>query len=285
MASIGKATTPVPTGTDPFTVDLGPHASGLTLQTALRSWVPTGSLDGTYTLTLTCQSGYGVAPRFLAKITVVGETWTMVQQQVTAVSLTAPAQTVPVNGDLALTAQVSPAEATGSVEFRKGDESLGTATVTDGVATKTVKAPAIGGPHTYTAVFTSADQDAYGNSEGSLLVSIDYIVTARAADGTLLGDVPTLAIGESAKITVQGFTPGATVKVTQENATGATFPDATADAQGTVADYAFTVPDRTISGETDLYFAEGGSASSRALFTFNAVDEPTDDPTDPADLE
>ncbi|MFF0589401.1 Ig-like domain-containing protein [Streptomyces sp. NPDC003781] len=281
--AIARATTAIPAGEAPFTVSLGPHASKKTLKTALEAWSTTGSLDGTYALTLTCGGGFTSGPRFLGKIQVAGDTWTMVQQRTTSLTLSAPVAGVPVGGDLELTATVTPAEAAGTVEFKDGDRSLGTVDVAGGVARTTVTAPSVGGPHTYTAAFTAADQEAYTDAVGTVSAGITYLVSAKGADGSPLGDKPTLAIGQGAKITIKGFTPGAKVEVTQQNANGVEFPDAVPDAEGTVVDYAYTVPDRTISGETDLYFAEDGSANKRATFAFVAADEPTDDPTDPTD--
>ncbi|MGP2440502.1 Ig-like domain repeat protein [Streptomyces sp. JW3] len=276
---VAKTAETVPVGTVPFTAQL--LAGTATLEKALAGINPT--LDGTYTLGLLCGSGSAV-DRFLAKITVVGDTWTLVQQQPVTLGLDAP-QDVPVGGDLKLTATVTPAAAAGSVEFKEGETSLGTAEVTGGTAERTVKASAIGGPHTYTAVFTPSDAEAYTDATASATRGLTYLVSAKGADGSALPDKPTLAIGQSAKITVKGFTPGATVEVSQSNATEAAFADATADAEGTVTDYLYTVPERTISGDTTLYFSEGGSANHRAAFTFDATDEPTDEPTDPADLE
>ncbi|MFB7494262.1 hypothetical protein ACFC09_06060 [Streptomyces sp. NPDC056161] len=278
--AVAQATAKIPNGTDAFTVNLkSPILPGpVSLETALRTYVTSPSLDGTYTLALLCRAGVNnpLVARFLAKVRVAGDTWTQLQQQPTTVALDAP-DGVPVNGDLKLTATVTPSGAPGSVEFKKGDTSLGTAPVTGGKAELTVKAPAIGGAYTYTAVFTTSDLDAYTDATGGDDAGITYLVTAKDTNGAPLGDKPTLAIGQSAKITVQGFTPGSTVKVSQE-VSDATFPDATANSDGAVVDYAFTVPDRTIPGETDLYFAEGGSNNNRASFTFISTDEASSPP-------
>ncbi|MFE5820109.1 Ig-like domain repeat protein [Streptomyces sp. NPDC056479] len=274
----------IPTGTEPFTVNLKALPTPRTLEAALKAFVPTGPLDGTYTLGLSCRSGL-TSPRFLAKVRVAGDTWTLLEQQATTLTLSAT-DGVAVNGDLKLTATLTPPAATGTVEFKEGATSLGTAEVTGGKAELTIKAPSIGGPHTYTAAFKSADPDAYGDATGSDPVGIGYLLTAKDADGNALGDKPKLAIGQKVKITVQGFTPGATVKVSQSPTTGATFTDATANAEGTVAGYEYTVPDRTITGDTNVFFDEAGSANHRASFDFAASDEePSPDPTDPADLE
>ncbi|MGW3949902.1 Ig-like domain-containing protein [Streptomyces sp. NPDC004752] len=274
--SVATATEPIPNGAGSFTVPLKSPATPVSLETALRKYVTSGPLDGTYTLALLCRSGISSSARFVAKVRVAGDTWSLLQQQTTSVDVPAVSG-IPVKGDLKLTATVTPQGATGSVEFKEGDTSLGTAQVTDGKAELTVKAPAVGGPHTIQAVFTSADPDAYSDGTGSGSVNLDYLVAAKDADGTALKDKPTLAIGSRAKITVQGFTPGSTVKVTQQSSQAA-FPDATANADGAVVDYAFTVPDRTIPGDTDLYFAEDGSNNKRATFTFVSTDEDTSSP-------
>lgn len=282
---IADATATIPTGTAPFTSSLKAAAPVKSLETALRAFVKTESLDGTYTLGLACRSGLTTSARFLAKIRIVGTTWTLLQQKTTSVALSA-ADGVSVGGDLKLSATVTPAEAPGTVEFKEGETSLGTANVTGGTAETTIKAPAVGGPHTYTAVFKSSDPEAYSDGQGTDPVSIGYLLTAKDADGKALGDKPTLTVGQTVKITVKGFTPGSTVKVVQSPGTGATFADATADADGAVVDYAYTVPDRTLAGDTQLLLEEGGSANNRATFTFVSADaEPSPDPTTPADLE
>ncbi|MFJ7075846.1 hypothetical protein [Streptomyces sp. NPDC098781] len=282
---IAQATDPLPNGTAPFTVNLKSPATPKTLEAALRTYLPTGPLDGTYTLGLSCRSGILTSPRFLAKVRITGTTWTLLQQQTTSLALSA-AEGVSINGDLKLSAAVTPEAATGSVEFKKGDESLGSADVTGGKAELTVKAPAVGGPHEYQALFKSGDPDAYSDATGKVTRAIGYLLSAKDADGNALGDKPTLSIGQTVKITVQGFTPGSTVKVHQQNASEATFADATPDAEGKIVDYAFKVPDRTINGETNLYFEEGGSPNHQATFDFVSTDEePSPDPTDPADLE
>ncbi|MFG1669660.1 hypothetical protein [Streptomyces sp. Y7] len=279
---IGQAT--FPEGTDPFTVNLQSAGTPQSLEKALRKFIATGSLDGTYTLGLSCRSGLTV-PRFQAKVRVTGDTWTLLEQKVTTLTVTA-ADGVSINGDLKLSATVNPADAAGTVEFKEGETSLGTDEVADGKAELTIKAPAVGGPHTYQAVFKSADPEAFSDAQGSDPVGIGYLLTAKDADGNALGDKPTLSIGQTVKISVRGFTPGSTVQVTQSPTTGATFPDATANADGAVVDYAYTIPDRTINGDTKVTFDEGGAATHRASFNFTSTDEePSPDPTDPSDLE
>ncbi|MFI9763022.1 hypothetical protein ACIHFB_34440 [Streptomyces sp. NPDC051963] len=286
QTNLAQSVEKVPVGTAPFTLGLKSMngAAKKSLEQALRAWIPAGTpLDGTYTVGLGCTGGTA-SPVFLAKISVTGDTWTLLQQQATSLTLSA-ASGVAVGGDLKLTATVSPAAAAGSVEFKSGGTSVGTAEVTGGKAELTVKAPAIGGPHQYTGVFTPSDPDGFSTAEGSATANIGYLVTAKDADGKTLGAKPTLAIGQSVKITVQGFTPGATVKVAQSPTSSTTFPDATVNAEGKVVDYAYTVPDQSISGDTSLNFDESGSNSRVAQFLFVSTDEADPDPTDPADLE
>ncbi|MGO3650133.1 Ig-like domain repeat protein, partial [Agrococcus casei] len=95
-----------------------------------------------------------------------------------------------------LTASVSPAEATGSVEFFDGDTSLGTAEVADGEATLTTDAWVAGGPRAITAQFTS-DSEQFLGSESS---SRSYVVVdlARSIADIELG--ATVAEGEGAQL-------------------------------------------------------------------------------------
>jgi hypothetical protein len=267
-------------GADPFTVGLQ-AITGKSLQSQLASTGLTAPFDGTYTAALTCGTST-TADRFLAKVRVTGDTWTLLEQQATSLALTATGG-VSVGSDLKLTAAVSPGAAAGSVEFKNGDTSLGTATVTDGKAELTVKAPAIGGLATYSAVFTPADPDAYATSEATVSALIGYAVSAKDADGRALGADPTLAIGQKVKVTVQGFTPAATVGVTLTGS-NATYPDVTASADGAVVDYAFTVPDALPNGDHGLHFSEksGVFASLDFVSTDAATSSPS--PTENPDL-
>ncbi|MER7930391.1 hypothetical protein ABTY96_46035 [Streptomyces sp. NPDC096057] len=279
QTNLAQSVTKPPLGTAPFTVDMKALAgtTAKSLEQALRQWIPDGSLDGTYTLGLGCGGGT-TADGFLAKVRVTGTSWALLEQQPTSLALAA-ASGVSVGGDLKLTATVTPAAA-GSVEFRNGDTSLGTATAADGTAVLTVKAPAIGGLTTYNAVFTPADPDAYATSEATVTPTIGYVISAEDADGKALAADPTLAIGQKVKVTVQGFTPASTVSVSLTGA-NATYPDVTAGADGAVTDYAFTVPDALPNGDHGLHFTEKSGVFGS--FDFVSTDataspSPTGDP-------
>ncbi|WP_427920336.1 hypothetical protein [Streptomyces sp. cg40] len=281
LLPLAQSVTKAGVGTDPFTVALAATAAKPSLQSALTSAGVSAPYDGTYTLALMCTTST-TADRFLAKIRVTGDTWSLLEQQATTLAVSAPAG-VPVGGDLKLTATVSPASAAGSVEFRNGDTSLGTATATNGTAELTIKAPAIGGPLPFSAVFTPADADAYSSASATGSASIDYVVSAKDADGNALSDKPTLAIGQKVKVTVKGFTPAAAAHVTLSGST-ATYPDVTVNADGAVVDYAFTVPDQLPNGDHSLQFSEktGIYASLPFVSTDAATSSPS--PTENPDL-
>ncbi|WP_405973761.1 hypothetical protein OG496_35060 [Streptomyces sp. NBC_00988] len=282
QTNLAQSVTKPPLGTAPFTVDMKALAgtTAKSLEQALRVWIPDGSLDGTYTLGLGCGGGT-TADGFLAKVRVTGTSWALLEQQPTSLALTA-ASGVQVGGDLKLTATVTPAAA-GSVEFKNGDTSLGTAAVADGKAELTVKAPAIGGLTTYSAVFTPTDLDAYATSEATVTPTIDYAISAKDADGKALAADPTLSIGQKVKVTVQGFTPGATVGVTLTGS-NATYADVTASADGAVTDYAFTVPDALPNGDHGLHFTEKSGVFGSFAFVSTDAATSSPSPSDNPDL-
>jgi hypothetical protein len=278
---LAQSSTKTGVGADPFTVALQATAAKPSLQTVLTSSGVTGPYDGTYTVILTCGTST-TADRFLAKIRVTGTTWTLLEQQATTLAVSA-ASDVSVGGDLKLTATVTPAEAAGSVEFKNGDTSLGTAQTTNGTAELTVKAPAIGGPLPFTAAFTPTDTDAYSGAEASGSANIDYVVTVKDADGNALADHPTLAIGQKVKVTVKGFTPAAAAHVSLTSST-ATYPDVTVNADGAVADYAFTVPDQLPNGDHSLQFSEKTGIYASLAFTSTDAATASPTPTENPDL-
>ncbi|MER5793502.1 hypothetical protein [Streptomyces sp. NPDC001980] len=269
---LAQSSTKTGVGADPFTVALQATATKPSLQSALTSAGVSAPYDGTYTVILTCGTST-TADRFLAKIRVSGTTWSLLEQQPTSLALTADSG-VAVGGDLKLTATVTPAAA-GSVEFKNGDTSLGTAEVTNGSAQLTVKAPAIAGTTTYGAVFTPTDADAYAASEATAPTTIAYVVSAKDADGNALADKPTLHLGQTVKVTAKGFAAGATAQVSVSGS-NATFADVTANTDGTIADYSFTVPNALSNDGHSLFFTVSGS---RAEFAFVSTDEATSSPS------
>lgn len=257
-----------------------PLVKATSLQTALRAWIPTGSLDGDYTLVLHC-SFTGSKAVFIRKVRVTGEDWTQIDQVPATLALTTAPERPAVNEDFKLSAAVTPAGAAGTVEFKQGGTSLGTAPVTGGKAELSLKAPAVGGVTHYTADFTPTDPDAHSAAQAGKPVSVQYVVTVKDTDGKTLGTKPTLLIGQKVNITVQGLTPAAKAAVSLTNSTEK-FTDATVNASGAVDGYVFTVPDKLPNGEQTLSLKEDGDATKVASFTFTSSDEV---PDPEADLE
>ncbi|MFE7033405.1 hypothetical protein ACFU9Y_24105 [Streptomyces sp. NPDC057621] len=297
--------------TAPFTVPLTPGTA--TVETQLRSYVAEGSLDGKYSLALACGAGLtNNVPAFSAIVQITGETWTLVRTQTTTVALDGPA--TPVGGSLKLTATLTPDTAVGSVAFAYTGATndsepvpVGTADVANGKAEITVTAPATAGNHFYSATFTPADPDAFSTSTAVKPVQIttpdqsptptptptdtsptptvpaDLEVTDE--NGTVLETGPNLEAGQKVKITARGYTKDAKVLVTLADSEEK-YTDAVADADGTVTDYAFTVPGKIADGDHTLTLAEDRTEGHSVAFAFTtgAGSDPSDEP-DPSASE
>lgn len=109
-----------------------------------------------------------------------GET-TVTPQKIGSTVTVVEGQTFTVGQEGPLTARVAPADARGTVEFLDGDTSLGTATVTDGVATLPDAEFTTDGEKTITAKFTPAADSKYSENEGQGTVTV-----AKAAQETQL---------------------------------------------------------------------------------------------------
>lgn len=128
------------------------------------------SPSGQYVVNLRCQNSNGgtIYGDFLATLNLVptgtpgDATYSIASNAVaTATELSQPTTPIKVGTATALTATVTPTAA-GSVQFKDGATSLGSADVVSGVATKSVTLPA--GNRSITAVFTSSDTNAFQNS-------------------------------------------------------------------------------------------------------------------------
>ncbi|NHC46880.1 Ig-like domain-containing protein, partial [Motilibacter aurantiacus] len=116
----------------------------------------------------------------------VGSTSTALSYTITAVpnatttALTAsPASPQQVGTAVTLTATVTPAAAAGTVTFRRGSETLGTAAVANGVAMFTTSALPVG-----TSSVTAEFAPTGGNYTGSTSSALSYVVTAAPAATT-----------------------------------------------------------------------------------------------------
>ncbi|MFD7533236.1 Ig-like domain-containing protein [Streptomyces sp. NPDC059849] len=299
--TLGKTAVGAPFDQGPFSADI---PAGKSLESLLRSWIPTGTLDGTYDIRLMCRDAGNVGGKYFpATIQVTGDSWALQEAAATTTALTAtPAVTAPAGAAITLKAAVTPPAAAGKVAFLDGATELGRADVASGTAELSTKA-LVRGAHTLTAKFLPADSAAYAESVSA---AVPYTVTEAGsspspdpsdtgsptpgtpadldvtdADGKALEVNPTLTAGQKVLITARGYTPSAKVKVTLADS-GAALPDATANAEGTVSAYAFTVPAKIEDGSYTLTLAEPGTDGHRVEFLFAIGDAPGPDP-DPSD--
>ncbi|MEU6013666.1 Ig-like domain-containing protein [Streptomyces sp. NPDC047515] len=291
--TLGKTTAGAPFDQGPFTVGI---PAGKALETLLRNAIPAGPLDGTYDIRLMCRdAGNTGGTYFPAKIQVTGDSWALPAATATTTALTAaPAAPTAAGTEVKLTAAVSPETAAGKVAFLDGATALGTVDVASGTAELTTKA-LTEGEHTLTAKFVPADTAAYAESvsaavahtvteagtppspdpsdTGSPAPSTPADLDVTDADGKALEVNPTLTAGQKVLITARGYTKNAKVKVALADSED-TFPDATADAEGTVSGYAFTVPSGIEDGSYTLTLAEDKADGHSVEFLFAIGDAP-----------
>ncbi|WP_326738325.1 Ig-like domain-containing protein [Streptomyces sp. NBC_01022] len=300
--TLGKTTVGAPFDQGPFSADI---LAGKSLESQLLSWIPTGPLDGTYDIGLVCRTAGNVGSKYFAvKVNVTGDSWTLEAPAAAATTTTltaAPAATAPAGAEVTLTAAVMPAAAAGKVTFLDGATALGTIDAASGTAA--LKTTALTqGAHTLTASFAPADTAAYA---ASVSTAAAYTVTAAGSpspdpsdtgsptptaptdldatdeDGTALDVNPTLTAGQQVLLTARGYTKDAKVKVALADSEAA-FPDATADAQGTVTAYAFTVPADSEDGSYILSLTEDKAEGHSVEFMYSIGDAPDPGPSDSA---
>ncbi|MGW1874701.1 Ig-like domain-containing protein [Streptomyces sp. NPDC001975] len=271
--------------------------------------------DGTYELRLRCveNDDWSIPPSSIVpgdpywsqKITVTGNQWVVGEgATATSVALGADPAVVAPGGTSKLTATLSPAEATGSVTFLDGDTTLGQATVTGGKAAFTTPALAEGA-HDIVAKFTPASTAEWGSSESTptrVTAQLPRYEMYDKDSGTLLDYNPVLERGQSVKVVIRGCVAGTKYSMAMRS-NDTEFPDATADASGTVTWASLTVPDDAVAGQTnwdyspdctggvnavgavDFTLAEPSSESPSASPTDGSTDDPTDEPTDGSSTE
>ncbi|OKI73879.1 Ig-like domain repeat protein [Micromonospora sp. CB01531] len=127
---------------------------------------------------------------FRTSIQVTGNTWRVPVAEDTTTSLAvSPASPVSQGTEVTLTATVSPATATGTVEFRRGASSLGTATVSGGKAVLATTALPVG-TFSLSAAFTPADATAYKPSaSGATSFQVTAAAGAITAPVEIIADV------------------------------------------------------------------------------------------------
>lgn len=299
-ALLGRTTEGAPYDQGPVTADI---PAGTALETRLRNATPEGQLDGTYEIRLFCRNATNFGPEyFTGQIQITGDSWAVKTAATTptTTSLTAtPASTAPAGAEVTLKAAVTPGDAPGKVTFLDGTTVLGAVDVAAGAAE--LKTSALtAGAHSLTAKFVPADPAVFDPSESPVA---DYTITEAGSppppdpdptdepsdldvtdeDGTPLDTNPTLTAGQKVLVTARGYTKDAKVKVVLTGSEE-TYPDATADAEGTVADYAFTVPDPLADGSYTLTLTEDKAEGHLVEFVFSIGDAPGPEPS-PSDSE
>ena len=206
--------------------DRGPLvAKGALLPNVMPAQVAYGSpgtvkaLGGTYSLGIAYvhTNGLYVVTAFFTTINVdPGGTWkfaTPTTKQATSTALSASATSVSLGMPVQLTATVTPAAATGNVQFKDGATSLGTAASAGGVATLTTTSLAAGS-HSITAVY--AGDSAYeGSTSAPVTVQVNAITGPDESELTAgnMGGITVTLEGKNARITMDASHNGKVVNV------------------------------------------------------------------------
>jgi len=117
---------------------------------------------------------------FRTSIVVTGDQWRIpVAEETTTALAIAPAGGIERGDEATFTATVTPNTATGTVEFKRGATVIGSAPVTNGVATFTTTALPVG-TYQFTAAFTPADATAF---KPSVSTASSFTITPGDAPG------------------------------------------------------------------------------------------------------
>lgn len=265
--------------------------------------------DGTYELRVRCMDNFDWAvppdsyvpgdPYWSQKITVSGDNWQVGEgAQATSVTMTADDATPEPGQKTKLIATVAPAGAAGTVTFVEGTTTIGQAPVTGGKA-EFETATLTEGQHDVVARFTPTNSAEWGASESGpyrLHVQLPRFEMHNAA-GERLPTNPQLERGQKVKVVIRGCTPNAKYSMELFN-NDTEFPDATADASGTVTWQTLTVPEDATAGQTrwdyspdctntpeaalavEFTLAEPSSESPSSSPSDDPSGDPSDDPSD-----
>lgn len=189
----GEQVSVVLAGTDPVSATAEENGSAtVTLQ------VPSDAPDGTYPIT-----AVGVQSKTEAGTELQVRAATL-DPVPTGVELVADTERPLVGEPFTLTASVDPSEARGTVQFRAGDQVVGTSQTTDGRASVRVRSDSVGEQH-YTARFVPTEPDRFAESTSEPLV---LTVGAAAAEPQVILSADRIAPGDDLGIRVRGFAPG-----------------------------------------------------------------------------
>ncbi len=286
-ASIASPTT---TGTSvTFTATVTPNNAVGTVQfmngtTAMGSPVAVVSGAATYTTAFGAANTYTITAVFTptSAASFVASTSAAMSFVVTGATVTStalavsPATSAAAGANVQLTATVTPTTAVGSVVFYDGSTTLGTETLTGGSATLSTSTLAVGGTHSFVAIFTPTNSTATDPTafKGSQSPAVAYTITAATTatttltgpDGSTLASDPTLSLGEVVTVQASGFTAGESVTVVVHS-TPETLTPTTASSTGAV-NYQFTVPSDLPTGAHSLVLT-GATSQTTVTIDFS----------------
>jgi hypothetical protein len=208
--------------------DIAPFslAAGWSLTAAFSADPAVKPAPGDYVVVIECINALGGANpnRFETLITITGTDWRLKSAPApvtptTTTLVASPAGPVVTGTAVTLTATVAPAAA-GSVDFRVGGTSLGTAPVSGGTASITTSTlPA--GSNTVTAAFTPTDPAAYGASSGNVAIQVNApgsISKQQRITASIIGGGLSLAVAGT-DVALAGGVIGGTATGTLNKAT------------------------------------------------------------------
>ncbi|WP_209496502.1 hypothetical protein [Streptomyces sp. PvR006] len=240
-----------------FTRPVDVTADPLSLQDALKRFVPEGPLDGRYELRLYCRTANGAEAEhfFSTMVQVTGDTWAPITQRATLLEVVSEPGTAVVGEPARIIAHVQPEEAAGTVNFQKfvNEElvDIGTVDVVDGKAQVTVTESAVNNDGLpVVATFTPTDPEAH------TAASFVYSLYVTEPVPTPTGTTPTPTGTPTPTPTVDPTaTDTASPTGTPTDPPGET-PSDTPDPTGT------DTPAPTASGDTDTAGGTGTSGGS-----------------------
>lgn len=223
--------------------------------------VPENAVDGEYPITaLGAESNIEASATLQVKTPLPGA-------EATNVQLTTDADDVVVGDLIALTAEVEPSTAIGSVEFVEGEEVVGTASVSGGVATADIEV-ATSGEHTFIARFIPADPEAFLGSESEPLTI--EVRSAPVLDAEIELSTNTVMQGGTFELIGRGFGAGEQVTI-DLHSDPIELATATADGSGAFR-IQVTVPETAQPGDHTLVVTGDASGlSAEAALTVTAA--------------
>jgi Bacterial Ig-like domain (group 3) len=172
------------------------------LQNIANAQMPPAVYTGTYTIAFVCKHSFGTADYgdYIATLNFTDPhhyTTGAVAVATTTALTVSPAGSATAGAPVTLTAAVTPAGATGSVQFFDGATSLGTATVAANQAHVTIST-LLAGAHSFTAAFTPT---APAGATASTSAAVSYIIAIAAP---VISDPSALILSVGTVITCPG---------------------------------------------------------------------------------